>query len=100
MLDVTGRPEPGSPYAAPAKERPYAEEIGRAPGRLKVAWSSATANGRPGHPEVQAALEATAQLLEKLGHEVVTQDLPVDQRAMWGAQGAFSGANFAAGIAA
>jgi amidase len=98
MLDVTGRPEPGSPYAAPAKERPYAEEIGRAPGRLKIAWSSATANGRPVHAEVQAALEATAALLEKLGHEVVPQDLPVDQRAMWGAQNAFSGANFAAGM--
>jgi len=98
MLDVTGRPEPGSPYAAPAKERPYAEEIGRAPGRLKIAWSSLTANGRPVHAEVQAALEATATLLEKLGHEVVPRDLPVDQRALWGAQNAFSGANFAAGM--
>jgi amidase len=98
MLDVTGRPEPGSPYAAPAKQRPYADEIGYAPGRLKVAWSSATANGRPVHAEVQAALEATAALLEKLGHEVVPCDLPVDQRAMWGAQNAFSGANFAAGM--
>jgi amidase len=98
MLDVTGRPEPGSPYAVPAKERPYADEIGCAPGRLKIAWSSATANGRPVHPEVQAALEATVTLLEKLGHEVVPRDLPVDQRAMWGAQGAFSGANFAAGM--
>jgi amidase len=98
MLDVTGRPEPGSPYAAPAKDRPYAEEIGRAPGRLKIAWSSQTANGRPVHAEVQAALEATAALLEELGHEVVPHDLPVDQRAMWGAQNAFSGANFAAGM--
>src|SRR5580658_2015839 len=35
MLDVTGRPEPGSPYATPAKERPYAEEILRSPGKLK-----------------------------------------------------------------
>ncbi len=51
-----------------------------------------------GASEVQAALEATAALLEKLGHEVVPQDLPVDQRAMWGAQNAFSGANFAAGM--
>jgi amidase len=98
MLDVTGCPEPGSPYAAPAKERPYAEEIGRAPGRLKIAWSSLTANGRPVHAEVQAALEATATLLEKLGHEMVPRDLPVDQRALWGAQNAFSGANFAAGM--
>src|SRR5580704_8769372 len=66
MLDVTGVPEPGSPYAAPAKDRPYAEEVGRAPGRLKIAFSSETANGRPCHPEVQAALEATASLLERL----------------------------------
>jgi amidase len=98
MLDVTGRPEPGSPYAAPAKQDPYAEEIGRTPGRLKIAWSSLTANGRPVHAEVQAALEATASLLEKLGHEVIPRDLPVDQRALWGAQNAFSGANFAAGM--
>jgi amidase len=98
MLDVTGRPEPGSPYAAPAKERPYVEEIGRGPGRLRIAWSSLTANGRPVHPEVQAALEATADLLAKLGHAVIPQDLPVDQRALWGAQNAFSGANFAAGL--
>ena len=98
MLDATGRPEPGSPYAAPAKERPYAEEILRSPGRLRIAWSSETANGRPVHPQVQAALEATAALLERLGHEVVPQGLGVDQRALWGAQNAFSGANFAAGL--
>jgi len=98
MLDVTGRPEPGSPYAYPAKERPYAEEILRAPGRLRIAWSSETANGRPCHPEVQAALEATVTLLERLGHELVPEGMGVDQRALWGAQNAFSGANFAAGM--
>jgi len=98
MLDVTGQPEPGSPYAAPAKDRPYAEETLRSPGKLKIAYSSETANGRPCHPEVQAALEATAELLRRLGHEVVPQGLGVDQRALWGSQGAFSGANFAAGM--
>jgi amidase len=98
MLDATGRPEPGSPYAIPAKERPYAEELGRAPGKLKIAWSSETANGRPIHPEVQAALEATVAQLQGLGHELVPEGLGVDQRALWGAQNAFSGANFAAGL--
>lgn len=98
MLDVTGRPEPGSPYAAPAKDRPYAEEVLRSPGKLKIAYSSETASGRPCHPEVQAALEATAALLTRLGHEVVPRGLGVDQRALWGSQGAFSGANFAAGM--
>ena len=98
MLDVTGRPEPGSPYAIPAKERPYVEEIERSPGSLRIAWSSETANGRPCHPEVQSALEATVSLLEGLGHELVPEGLCVDQRALWGAQNAFSGANFAAGM--
>ncbi|HEY5105917.1 MAG TPA: amidase family protein [Caulobacteraceae bacterium] len=98
MLDVTGVPEAASPYAPPAKSRPYTEEIETAPGRLRIAWSSETANGRPVHPEVQAALEATAQLLERLGHEVAPRGLGVDQRALWGAQNAFSGANFAAGM--
>jgi len=98
MLDVTGRPEPGSPYAIPPKACPYAEEVLRAPGKLKIAWSSETANGRPVHPEVQAALEATVALLEELGHELVPRRPGVDQRALWGAQGAFSGANFAAGL--
>jgi amidase len=98
MLDVTGVPEPASPYAPPAKDRPYMQEIQRSPGRLRIAWSSETANGRAIAPEVQAALENVAAVLEKLGHEVVPRGLGVDQRALYGVQNAFSGANFAAGM--
>jgi amidase len=98
MLDVTGVPEPASPYPAPPKARPYMDEIAAAPGRLRIAWSSETANGRPIRPEIQAALEATAELLARLGHEVVPRGLGVDQRALYAAQGAWSGANFAAGM--
>ncbi len=98
MLDVTGVPEPASPYAPPAKDRPYMQEIERSPGRLRIAWSSETANGRAIAPEVQAALENVAAVLEKLGHEVVPRGLGVDQRALYGVQNAFSGANFAAGM--
>ena len=98
MLDVTGVPEPASPYAPPAKARPYMEEILASPGRLRIAWSGETANGRPIHPEVQAALEHTAEVLARLGHEVVPRGLGIDQRALYGAQNAFSGANFAAGM--
>jgi len=98
MLDVTGVPEPASPYAPPAKERPYMEEIERAPGRLRIAWSSETANGRPIHPEVQAHLEATAAMLEALGHEAVPRGLGIDQRGLYAIQNKYSGANFAAGM--
>jgi amidase len=98
MLDVTGVPEPASPYAHPPKDRPYMEEIERSPGRLRIAWSAETANGRPIQPEINAALEATADLLEKLGHEVVPQGLGIDYRALYAAQTAHAGANFAAGM--
>jgi amidase len=98
MLDVTGVAEPGSPYAPPAKARPYMQEIGQSPGRLRIAWSSETANGRPIQPEIQTALEGVADLLEKLGHDLVPRGLGIDQRALYGAQNAFSGANFAAGM--
>jgi amidase len=96
MLDATGKPEAGDPYPAPPKARPYREEIERSPGRLRIAWSSETASGRPIDPEIQAALERTAALLTGLGHEVVEQGMGLDYRALYTARGPVSGANFAA----
>ncbi|MEI9985673.1 MAG: amidase family protein [Aliidongia sp.] len=98
MLDVTGVPEPASPYAPPAKAGSYLAELDRAPGRLRIAWSSETANGQPIHPEIQSLLEGVAALLEKLGHEVVPRGLGVDLRALYAAQNALAGANYAAGM--
>ena len=98
MLDATGYAEPGSPYPAPAKARPYAEEILASPGRLRIAWSSETPNGRPIDPEVQAALERTAALLKGLGHEVIERGLGIDYRALYASRGPAAGANFAAGM--
>ncbi|THD81125.1 MAG: amidase [Phenylobacterium sp.] len=99
MLDATGWPEPGSPYPAPPKARPYIEEVGAKPGRLRIAWSSETPNGRPIDPEVQAALERTADLLKGLGHEVIPRGLGIDYRALYASRGPAGAANFAAGMA-
>jgi len=99
MLDATGYPEPGSPYPAPSKDRPYAEEIGRSPGKLRIAWSSETPSGRPIEPEIQAALERTAALLKGLGHEMVEKGLGIDYRALYASRGPAAAANFAAGMA-
>lgn len=98
MLDATGIPEPGSPYQAPAKDRPYVEEIEQSPGKLRIHWSSETPSGRPIDPEVQAALERTATLLKGLGHEVSEQRLGIDYRALYAVRGPAAGANFAAGM--
>lgn len=99
MLDVTGRPEPGSPYAVPAKDGPYLDEVGRAPGRLRIVWSSETPSGRPPSDEVAAALEATAAALAALGHDVREGGLGIDYKALYAARAPVSGANFAAGMA-
>ncbi len=98
MLDATGAPQAASPYAHPAKERPYLEEIARAPGGLRIAWSSETPTGNPIADEVQAALERTADTLKALGHDVRPEGLGIDYRALYRAQGAVSAANFAAGM--
>ena len=98
MLDATGVPEPGAPYPAPPKARPYMEEILASPGKLRIAWSAETPSGRPIHPEIQGALERTATLLKGLGHEVVEKGLGIDYRKLYTARAPLSGANFAAGM--
>lgn len=98
MLDATCAPEPDSPYPPLPYERPFLEEVSRAPGKLRIAFSSETPGNRPIHEENQAALEKTVILLKELGHEVVEHGLGVDYRTLYRAQGAVSASNFAAGM--
>jgi amidase len=70
MLDATQGPDVGDPFIIAPPERPYLEEVGRAPGRLRIAFS----RGSPGvavSPECVAAVEDAARLCQSLGHEVV-----------------------------
>jgi len=98
MLDATGYAQVGDPFQAPAKAGPYLDEVSRAPGRLRIAWSAETPSGRPIDPEVQASLEKTAELLKGLGHEVFEQGLGIDYRALYRAQALVSASNFSASI--
>ncbi len=100
MLDWTGQREPGCPYAVPAKERPYIEEIERDAGRLRIAFSSATPSGRPIDPEIESAMHDTAKGLEDLGHDVFETAIDVDWRKLYAVQGVVSSANAAAGLTA
>ncbi|MGB7589470.1 MAG: amidase [Solirubrobacterales bacterium] len=75
-LDVTsgGSREPGAP---PPPERPFVESAKAAPGRLRVAWS--TAAPRAAAPPtvsdvVKEAVAGTAELLASLGHDVSQHD--------------------------
>jgi amidase len=71
FLDAVAGPMPGDPYVAPAPVRPFREEVGADPGRLRIGVLT-TAPGGLGvvHPDCAGAAESTAQLLESLGHDV------------------------------
>ena len=71
FLDVVSGPMPGDPYAAPAPVRPFAEEVGTDPGRLRIGWSKDAPGGlAQTHPECEAAVDHALSLLESLGHAV------------------------------
>ena len=72
LLDATQGYMPGDPYAAPPPQRPFASELTRAPGRLRIgfmerspSWAKA-----PLHPDCLAAVRDAATLLESLGHSL------------------------------
>jgi amidase len=70
MLDAVHGPEPSSPYVAPPRERPFAEEVGRDPGRLRIAFTDKSPYGDAIDPEIAAAVREVATLLAGLGHHV------------------------------
>ena len=70
VLDATAGPAPGDPYFAPPPARPFLEEVGTPPGRLRIGLTTEAFGGAPVHPDCGAAAEATARLCEELGHVV------------------------------
>ena len=70
MLDCTAGPTVGDPYFAPPPERPFLEEVGRDPGRLRIAITDVAASGDPVHEDCKKAVTDTAKVLASLGHDV------------------------------
>jgi amidase len=70
LLDATGGADPGAPYAAAPPARPYREEVGAPPGRLRIAFTTTAATGVPVHADCEAAVREAARLCADLGHDV------------------------------
>jgi amidase len=70
MLDAIHGAEPFSPYVAPPPKRPFAEEAGRDPGRLRIALTDKSPHGETIDSEIAAATRDVAALLAGLGHDV------------------------------
>lgn len=75
LLDAVQGYAPGEFCMIPEPVRPYAEEIGRPPQRLRIAFSSRPHLEARIEPEVEQALRFVASVLAGLGHEVV-EDAP------------------------
>jgi amidase len=78
MLDATAGPDVGAPYYAAPPARPFLEEVGADPGRLRIAFTADPLLPGTVHPDCVAGLEATVALCEELGHELVEAKPQVD----------------------
>ena len=71
FLDVASAPGLGDPYVAPAPARPYREEVGSDPGRLRVGILTTDPRGFASvHADCATATMDAARLFESLGHAV------------------------------
>ncbi|MFQ5983287.1 MAG: amidase, partial [Woeseiaceae bacterium] len=87
ILDATVGPLPGDPYYPAPAERTFAEEVGRAPDRLRIGLGTVALNGVPAHPDCVAAAESAAKLCEELGHDVSEASPSVDGKRLFKAFG-------------
>ncbi|MCA1825565.1 MAG: amidase [Myxococcales bacterium] len=81
LLDATAGPDLGAPYAAPPPERPFLEEVGRDPGRLKIAFTTRSLLGSAVDRDCVEAVERAAKLCESLGHRVEEGAPAIDRAA-------------------
>ncbi|RJP73946.1 MAG: amidase [Candidatus Abyssobacteria bacterium SURF_17] len=70
LLDATSGPDVGDPYCAPSPARPYIEEVGANPARLRIAFTAEPITDVPVHKDCRDAVHEAAWLCEELGHTV------------------------------
>lgn len=70
LLDAVHGPGIGDTVIAPPPARPYVDEVGSDPGRLRIGFLDAHPRGETLHADCVEAVRSTAALLESLGHFV------------------------------
>ena len=93
MLDAVQGPGVGDSIIAPAPLRPYVDELGADPGRLRIGLLDHHPIGGELHADCVTAVRSAASLLEGLGHDVslgfpaILEDGEFPRRfaAMWAA---------------
>ena len=99
LLDAVAGPVAGDPYCASHAERPFLDEAGRSPGRLRIALTVRAFNGVPVDPACAAAARSAAELCSELGHDVEEAAPEIDVQALGLATRLIVGANVQATVA-
>jgi amidase len=82
LLDATSGPDVGDPYWAPPPARPFLQEVGADPGKLRIAFTTAAPSGVQIHPDCISAVNDAARLCSDFGHEVVEAAPKLDGELM------------------
>ena len=70
ILDLSCRPQPGDFYWLAPPKTPFALDVKRDPGRLRIGMLLTNLYGGPMDPEIVAAVKEAGKLCEELGHSV------------------------------
>jgi amidase len=81
MLDAVSGDYPGDFHGLPKPASPFADEVGKDPGKLRIAMATKPLLPSNVHPDCIKAVRDTAELLTELGHEVIEADPVFDGRA-------------------
>jgi len=76
VLDATCGPDHDAWYNAPVPARPFSQEVGADPGRLRIGLMTQAPMGIPTDEPCTAAARAVATALEELGHTVQEVEVP------------------------
>jgi amidase len=76
ILDVISGPDSRSWYNAPAPERPFREEVGADPGKLRIGLMEGLPHGLPTDPNCSEAARRAAAALEERGHAIEPVEVP------------------------
>jgi len=82
MLDAVCGHMPGDPYPIPRPAEPFLAALEKAPGRLRIGYSTRSPLGNEVHPSCREAAEHAARLLQGLGHDVEEAEPAVDGIAL------------------
>ncbi len=81
-LDAIMGAGPGDPYTIEAPKRPYLQEVGTSPGKLRIAFTTAHTLGLEVDPACRKAVETAVAVLRGEGHTVEEVDLPYQKEEL------------------